>query len=134
MRIIIVGGGKTGAFIAENLPATDSVTLIEERSTRVEFLKPMLPQATIVHGDACEPSVLEEAGIANADLLVSVPGDDEDTLVVALLAKHYGVAEVHARVNHPRNEWLFDESWGVDVVISSPAVQAMETLKASRKD
>src|SRR5207244_5596593 len=70
---------------------------------------------------ACEVSQLEEAGLAQADVVAAVTGDDEDNLVVSLLAKQeFGVPRVVARVNHPKNEWLFNETWGVDVSVSTP--------------
>lgn len=122
MRILIVGAGKTGAFLAEKLHADHQVTVVEQRSDRVGYLRVAVPDVDVVEGDACEPEVLEEAGIAGTDLVAAVTGDDEDNLVVSMLAKHYDVATVYARVNHPRNEWLFDREWGVDVSISGPSV------------
>jgi trk system potassium uptake protein TrkA len=72
-------------------------------------------------GDACEPWVLEKANLTSADVVVAATGDDEDNLVTALLAKQeFAVPRVLARVNHPRNEWLFTEQWGVDVAVSVP--------------
>jgi len=122
MRILIVGAGKTGAFLAEKLSESHQITLIESREERVEMVRRMLPDVDTIHGDACEPEVLEHARVQDADLIAAVTGDDEDNLVVALLGKHYGVETVYARVNHPKNEWLFDKEWGVDVAVSSPAV------------
>jgi trk system potassium uptake protein TrkA len=72
-------------------------------------------------GDACEPTQLAGTGVATADVLVAVTGDDEDNLVISLLAKQeFGVPRVVARVNNPNNEWMFNESWGVDVSVSTP--------------
>jgi trk system potassium uptake protein TrkA len=123
MRIIIVGAGKTGAFLAENLFKEHDVTLVEQRPERVEVMRQMLPDVNVLEGDACEPAVLERAGVETADLVAAVTGDDEDNLVVSMLAKQYYHAQkVYGRVNHPENEWLFDEEWGVDVAVSSPAV------------
>ncbi|HSK48225.1 MAG TPA: TrkA family potassium uptake protein [Coriobacteriia bacterium] len=122
MRILIVGAGKTGAFLAEKLHADHHVTVIEQREDRVEYLRLMAPDVEVIRGDACEPDVLESAGVDNVDLVAAVTGDDEDNLVVAMLAKLYNAKAVYARVNHPRNEWLFDKEWGVDVPISSPQV------------
>jgi len=122
MRIVIVGAGKTGAFLAEQLVAEHEVTVIDQRGDRIEHVRAMVPQAEALEGDACELEVLETAGIEGTDLLVAVTGDDEDNLVVAMLAKHYRVGSVFARVNHPQNEWLYDKQWGVDVAISSTAV------------
>ena len=72
-------------------------------------------------GDACEVSMLHEAGIDDADVMVAATGDDEDNLVISLLAKQeFAVPRVVARVNHPKNKWLFNETWGVDVSVSTP--------------
>lgn len=122
MRIVIVGAGKAGAFLAARLLPEHEVTLIEQRHERVERVRTMLPDANVIEGDACEPDVLERAGLQGADMLVASTGDDEDNLVVAMLAQNYAVDRVIARVNHPANEWLFDKEWGVDVAMSAPAV------------
>lgn len=122
MRILIVGAGKTGAFLAQKLHSDHNVSLLENRHDRVETVRAMLPDVNVVEGDACEPSVLERAGIENVDIVVAATGDDEDNLVVAMLAKVFNVETVYGRVNHPENEWLFDKEWGVDVAMSSPEV------------
>lgn len=122
MRILIVGAGKTGAFLAERLLDSHDITLVESRHERAEVVRRMLPDADVIEGDACEPEVLEHARAGEADLIAAVTGDDEDNLVVAMLGKHYGVETVYARVNHPSNEWLFDKEWGVDVAVSSSEV------------
>lgn len=128
MRIIIVGAGKTGVYLAQRLDHTNDITVVEQRPDHAETLAQLLPDVNVIEGDACEPSVLERAGIGTADVVAAVTGDDEDNLVVAMLAKHFGQAKVYARVNHPRNEWLFDEDWGVDVAISAPTLLA-ESIK-----
>ena len=72
-------------------------------------------------GDACELDTLAASGVERADVVAAVTGDDEDNLVVSLLAKQeFGVPRVVARVNNPKNEWMFNELWGVDVSVSTP--------------
>jgi len=122
MKIIIVGAGKTGSYLADALVAEHEVTVIDQREDRIELVRAMVPNAEAFVGDACELEVLETAGVEGTDLVAAVTGDDEDNLVVAMLAKHYRVGSVFARVNHPQNEWLFDKEWGVDVAVSSTAV------------
>ena len=78
-----------------------------------------------MHADACELASLEEAGLEDCDVVIAATGDDKVNLVVSLLAKtEFAVRRVVARVNDPRNEWLFDESWGVDVAVSTPRMLA----------
>lgn len=122
MKIVIVGGGKTGAYLAERLYRDHAVTLVEQRAERAEYLRAALPDVETLTGDACEPTVLESAGTGEADLVIAATGDDEDNLVVAMLTKVLEGGTVYARVNHPANEWLFDREWGVDVAVSSPAM------------
>ncbi|HEX9713513.1 MAG TPA: TrkA family potassium uptake protein [Actinomycetota bacterium] len=126
MRVVVAGAGNVGTFLARDL--TDrrhQVVLIEQEATVVAGLKADVPAATIIHGDACEPWVLEKAELARAEVMVSATGDDEDNLVISLLAKQeFAVPRVVARVNHPKNEWMFTESWGVDVAMSPPHILA----------
>jgi trk system potassium uptake protein TrkA len=82
-----------------------------------------LEGAETLLGDVCEISVLEQADLPNVNILVATTGDDKVNLVVSLLAKtEFGVDRIVARVNHPKNEWLFDETWGVDVAVSTPQI------------
>jgi Trk K+ transport system NAD-binding subunit len=84
---------------------------------------PGRPGRPVVAGDACEPSVLDRLGLDTVDTVVAATGDDEDNLVVSLLAKRwYAVPRVVARVNNPKNTWLFTDEWGVDTAVSAPAV------------
>jgi trk system potassium uptake protein TrkA len=99
------------------------VTLIEQDRETVEQLRREIGSVNLLLGDACEPWVLDEADLASAEVVVAATGDDEDNLVTSLLAKQeFGVPRVLARVNHPKNEWLFDEQWGVDASVSPPHI------------
>ncbi len=124
MRVIVVGAGKVGTFIAADLLANgNEVTIIEQSTDRYDRLKsrPDLVAAQWVVGDACEVSQLAGAAPEHADAFVAVTGDDEDNLVASLLAKQeFAVPKVLARVNHPANEWLFNEEWGIDIAVSAP--------------
>ena len=121
MKVAIAGAGNVGAFIAADLKeAGHEVLLIEQDVDLVERLRPGL-DVTWIAADACEVSNLQRAGIDTVDVMVAATGDDEDNLVVSLLAKQeFGVPRVVARVNNPKNHWLFNESWGVDVAVSTP--------------
>ena len=123
--VIIVGGGKVGSYLAETLSEKHDVTIIEQSLDKSHDLEKSLANANIINGDGCEPLVLEGAGLSVADLVLAVTGDDEDNLVVSYLSKFvYEVPKVVARVNNPKNRWLFTRSWGVDIGVSSPDIIA----------
>jgi trk system potassium uptake protein len=121
MKVAIAGAGNVGTFIATDLhEAGHDVLVIEQDPAVVARAEPTVAARWFV-GDACEVSNLHEAGLAEVDVVVAATGDDEDNLVVSLLAKQeFAVPRVVARVNHPKNHWLFNESWGVDVSVSTP--------------
>jgi trk/ktr system potassium uptake protein len=121
MRVAIAGAGNVGSFIAQDLRKDGhEVLLIEENPDVVSRLRDSI-DVTWFAGDACEVSKLHAAGVEGVDVMVAATGDDEDNLVVSLLAKQeFAVPRVIARVNHPKNHWLFNESWGVDVAVSTP--------------
>jgi trk system potassium uptake protein TrkA len=124
MQVFIVGAGNVGTFIAAELSGDrHDVTVIEDSPARVAGLEGRhgLEDVKWVAADACEVSNLQHAGLSSADVVVAVTGDDQVNLVVSLLAKQeFAVPRVVARVNHPENEWLFNETWGVDVSVSTP--------------
>jgi trk system potassium uptake protein TrkA len=125
MKVVITGAGKIGRHLAGDLSERGhEVTLIEQEKAAAARAAHDLPEAvTILLGDACEPYVLEEAKLMQADVVVAATGDDEDNLVTSLLAKQeFAVPRVLARVNHSRNEWMFTEQWGVDVPVSPPHI------------
>ena len=121
MKVAIAGAGNVGTAIAKDLRANGhDVLLIEKDPDLVEKLRNSL-DVTWVAADACEVSSLVLAGMADVDVAVAATGDDEDNLVISLLSKQeFAVPRVVARVNHPDNQWLFNESWGVDVSVSTP--------------
>jgi trk system potassium uptake protein TrkA len=124
MRVVIAGGGNVGKHIAADLQAADHEVLVLEQSAAVverALAAGEHPGVQFKVADACELSALVEAELETADVVAAVTGDDEDNLVVSLLAKQeFGVPRVIARVNHPKNEWLFSDTWGVDVSVSTP--------------
>ena len=122
MKIAIAGAGNVGTYIAEDLhQAGHEILLLEQDFDLVARTRPLIPDITWFVGDACEVSSLQEAGLEDVDVMVAATGDDEDNLVISLLAKQeFAVPRVVARVNHPKNHWLFNETWGVDVSVSTP--------------
>ena len=120
MKVAIAGAGKVGRSIARELIANNhEVLLLDKNAAKAK--QGAVSGAAVLVADACEISALDEAGLPSCQVVVAATGDDKVNLVVSLLAKtEYGVPRVVARVNHPKNEWLFDDSWGVDVAVSTP--------------
>ena len=121
MRVAIAGAGNVGVFIANDLvKGGHEVQMIEQNPDVAQRVQTTNGVEWLV-ADACEVSSLREAGLERCDVVVAATGDDEDNLVISLLSKQeFGVPRVVARVNHPENEWLFNENWGVDIPVSTP--------------
>jgi trk system potassium uptake protein TrkA len=124
MRVAIAGVGAVGRSIARELISKEhDVLLIDKDPAKID--PDRVKGARWLLGDACEVANLEEAGLQDCDVVVGATGDDKVNLVVALLAKtEFAVGRVVARINHPNNEWLFTDAWGVDVAVSTPRVLA----------
>ena len=121
MRVAIAGAGNVGSFIANDLVAAGHEVLLIEQLPEVKERAEVDPAVEWHIADACEVSSLRDAGLERCDVVVAATGDDEDNLVVSLLAKQeFAVPRVIARVNHPQNEWMFNENWGVDLSVSTP--------------
>ena len=121
MKVVIAGAGSVGRYMADQLHSSGhEVTLVDQTPAVFDRFASDAP-VTWFLGDACEVATLDAVAVADADVLAAVTGDDEDNLVIALLAKQeFGVPRVVARVNNPKNEWMFNEMWGVDVAVSTP--------------
>jgi len=121
MRVCIAGAGNVGLFIANELVDNGHEVLLIENDLEVVNRIPTRAGIDVQAADACEVASLKEAGLDRCEVMVAATGDDEDNLVVSLLAKQeFAVPRVIARVNHPKNHWLFNASWGVDVSVSTP--------------
>jgi len=120
MRIAIAGAGQVGRSIARELLGNEHEVLLIDRDPSAIKVD-SVPDAEWLLADACELSSLAEASLEQCDVVVAATGDDKVNLVFSLLAKtEYGVPRTVARVNSPRNEWVFSEAWGVDVSVSTP--------------
>jgi trk system potassium uptake protein TrkA len=120
MRVAVAGAGAVGVYIANDLVEAGHQILLIEQQPEVRERADTVDGVEWYIGDACEVSSLREAGLEGCDVMVAATGDDEDNLVVSLLAKtEFAVPRVIARVNHPKNEWLFNENWGVDLSVST---------------
>lgn len=109
MFVLIVGGGKVGSYLTRALlQQGHEVVMIEKQERKAVLLEQLLDQKVAVVGDGCDPLVLEQAGLKRADVVVADTGDDEDNLVVCLIAKKNATARCIARVNNPANKMIFD--------------------------
>ena len=108
MRVAIAGAGKVGRSIARELIGFGHDVLLIDKDA--ELARPgVVEGAAVLQADACELAALEDADLAHCQVMVAATGDDKVNLVVSLLAKtEFGVPRVVARVNHPKNEWMFD--------------------------
>jgi trk system potassium uptake protein TrkA len=122
VRVVIAGGGNVGSFIARELrQAGHDVQVLEQQPGVVERHAADGDGIEWRVADACEFRSLEAAELSTCDVVIAATGDDEDNLVVSLLARQeFAVPRIVARVNNPQNEWLFNETWGVDVAVSTP--------------
>lgn len=126
MKVIVIGGGKVGAYIANLLLSSNcSVKVIENRSRVLAKLKMEIPEEIIVCGSGTDPNILEAAGIAETDVVAAVTGADETNLVASTIAKfEFGIPRIIARVNNPQNAWLFNSGMGVDVALNQADLMA----------
>lgn len=126
LRVIVVGGGRVGADLAALLLAEGhTVTVIEAHDDEVKTLKRDLPQGAVVYGNGTDPAILEAQGVRDADVVAAVTGADETNLVTASLARfEFHVPRVIARVNHPKNAWMFTPEMGVDVALNQADLMA----------
>lgn len=121
MRIAIGGAGNVGRYVAKDLKERGhDIVIIEQNKELVDSLRDDYDVNWVV-GDACELHTLDAAVLSSCEVVVAATGDDEDNLVISLLAKQeFAVPRVVSRVNHPDNLWLFTDTWGVDVAMSMP--------------
>ena len=122
MKIVIAGAGSVGRAVAlELLDHGHEVTLIDKKPDQLRVAS--VADAEWVLADACSPEALSAAGLREADVVLAATGDDKANLVISLLAKtEFAIPRVVARLNNPKNEWLFNASWGVDVPVSTPRI------------
>ncbi len=122
MRIAIAGAGNVGRAIARELLENGHHVLLIDKDPKALKMD-SVPNAEWLLADACEITALDVAKLDGCQVLVAATGDDKVNLVASLLGKtEYGVPRVVARVNHPKNEWMFDSAWGVDVAVSTPRI------------
>ena len=124
MRVAIAGAGAVGRSIARELIENGHKVLLIDKEPRA-IAPDRVPGAEWLLADSCELSSLEEARLEICDVVIAATGDDKANLVTSLLAKtEFSVPRTVGRVNHPDNEWLFTEAWGVDVNVSTPRIMS----------
>ena len=135
MNVLVVGGGKVGAALARLLLDGDhTIKVIEARPEHFAALQHDLPEAMLVFGSGTDPAVLEASDIRRADVVAAVTGADEINLVVTSLARYeYAVRRTIARVNNPKNAWLFTPEMGVDVALNQAELIAELILEGVKK-
>jgi trk system potassium uptake protein TrkA len=126
MFVLIAGGGRTGTQLAHLLlEQGHTIRLVENRPDILTRIHRELPTEVIYQGEATDMKVLEEAGIRQAQVLAACAAKDEENLVICFIARNtFGIPRTIARVNNPRNAWLFDETFHVDVALNHSAVMA----------
>jgi trk system potassium uptake protein TrkA len=133
MKVIIVGGGKVGTSLALLLLEKGyAVKVIEAEKERISRLQQDLPADVVALGNGTDPVVLEAAGILGVDVVAATTGQDETNLVVTNLARFvFNVPRVVARVNNPKNAWMFTPMMGVDVAVNQADLMASLIAKES---
>jgi trk system potassium uptake protein TrkA len=122
MRVAIAGGGSVGVAMAADLRDNGhAVQVLEKNTERADLIRASLVGVEVLRCDACEVSSLQRAGLREVEVVVAATGDDEDNLVISWLSKQeFAVPRVISRVNNANNAWMFNETWGVDVSVSTP--------------
>jgi trk system potassium uptake protein TrkA len=133
MKVIIVGGGKVGTSLALLLLEKGyGVKVIEAAREKISRLQQDLPADVVALGNGTDPVVLEAAGILGVDVVAATTGQDETNLVVTNLARFaFNVPRVVARVNNPKNAWMFTPMMGVDVAVNQADLMASLIAKES---
>jgi len=136
MFIVINGGGKVASYLASTMLRNGhQVSVIEKRMEIVQRLTVELPHnALIIHGDGCDATFQEDAGVGRADVFVASTGDDDDNLVACQLARvAFGVPRAIARVNNPKNEHIFNKL-GIEAISSTTIISRMIEEEATVGD
>jgi trk system potassium uptake protein TrkA len=126
MFVVITGGGRTGTQLARLLLEQDhQVHVVDNRGDVLTRMHRELPTESVHEGNPIDTHVLEQAGIARADVLAATTTSDEMNLVQCYIARtRYKVPRTIARVNNPRNAWLFTDMFCVDVAVNQAEILA----------
>lgn len=126
LRILIIGGGKVGTYLASLLiSAGHAVQILEGSEVEYPRIIDELGEEVLIRGNVTDPEVLKSAGIRKVDVVAAVSRYDEVNLIITSLSRfEFKVPRTIARVNIPRNSWLFTPEMGVDVVLNQADLMA----------
>lgn len=128
-KVMILGGGKTGLYLAQKLSEFGiSVKIIEKDKDRCQYLSNHLDDVLVLHGDATDIALLEEENIDEMDAVVTATGFDEENLLLALMAKQHGIEDVIAKVSRESYSTLI-ESMGIDMALNPLDMTASHILR-----
>lgn len=128
-KVMIIGGGKTGLYLAKMLSEYGaSVKIIEVDKKRCQYLSTHLDDVLILHGDATDLNLLQEENLDEMDAVVTATGYDEENLLLALMAKQHEVEDVIAKISRESYSDLI-ESMGVDMALNPLDITANHILR-----
>lgn len=134
-RIVILGGGNIGLFLAEELEAKHrhvSARMIESNRTRAQYVAQRLNRTVVLHGDGLDSEILEEAGVRTSEAVVAVTNDDEGNILASLLAKRYGCTRAITLINKTAYSSLVTPL-GIDAIVSPRGITVSTILQHVRR-
>ena len=134
-RVIIVGGGNIGQHLAEAIERNHpqvAIKMIEIDKRRAEAAAQALPRTVVIHGDALDAEILEEANVKSTETIVAVSNDDEVNILASLLAKRFGCQRSITLINKPTYSPLMG-NLGIDAVVSPRAITVSTILQHVRR-
>ena len=131
-HVMIIGGSRIAAYLAEDLLASGvAVKIIEQKPQRCEALSEALPHALIINGDGSTQDLLMAEGLAETDAVITLTGIDEENLIISMYADHVGVPKAITKVNRLEYAWVFKEK-GIGSVVSPKLITANDIVRYVR--
>ena len=128
-RVMIIGGGKTGLYLASKLSDFGIfVKIIEIDKNRCHYLSTHLNNVMILHGDATDLTLLEEENFEEMDAFITATGFDEDNLLLALIAKSHGIEDVIAKISRESYEEIISKM-GIDIALNPLDISANNIVR-----
>lgn len=128
-KVMIVGGGRTGYYLAKRLSDYGAfVKIIEHNSKRCQYLSSHLKNVTVIQGNGTDIDLLVEEHIDKMNAVVTATGFDEENLLLAVTAKSFGVEDAISKVSHESYDELISKL-GVDIVLNPLDISASAILR-----